>query len=209
VALADGRFAEAALLPSVAAALARWPDARVIGIDIPIGLSGPFPRAADVLARRRLGPHRSSVFPTMPREVLEAPSYRAAVARSVERFGRGLSRQAYALRARILEVDALAAAEPRLVEVHPEVSFRAMAPSVQRWFPKRTWNGQAQRRACLRSVGIVLPEDLGQAGLAGPDDVLDAAAAAWSAHRVARGQAGTLPEVPDRDELGRPIAIHY
>ncbi|MGH3838777.1 MAG: DUF429 domain-containing protein [Pseudonocardiaceae bacterium] len=38
-----------------------------------------------------------------------------------------------------------------------------------------------------------MPDQLGDAGNAGADDVLDAAAAAWSAHRIATGHASRLP----------------
>lgn len=125
-------------------------------------------------------------------------------------MGVGLSRQSYALREKILEVDALARSEPRVHEVHPEISFRAMAgESVDVWFPKKTWNGLAQRRRCLAEAGIVVPNDLQGAGRAAADDVLDAAAAAWSARRIATGRASTLPDPPQRSADGRPIAIWY
>jgi predicted RNase H-like nuclease len=54
--------------------------------------------------------------------------------------------------------------------------------------------------------GIRLDADLGPAGSAGAiDDVLDAAA--WTARRVARGQAHPLPDPPEifSDEI--PCAI--
>jgi len=47
------------------------------------------------------------------------------------------------------------------------------------------------RRRLLKGAGIVLPEKLGALPLI---DVLDAAAAAWSAARYARGEARSLPE---------------
>jgi predicted RNase H-like nuclease len=45
----------------------------------------------------------------------------------------------------------------------------------------------------LAAAGIVVPTDIGEAGRAGADDVLDAAAAAWSAGRIARGEARCFP----------------
>ena len=38
---------------------------------------------------------------------------------------------------------------------------------------------------------------------------LDAAAAAWSAWRVAHGQAGSLPDPPEVGLAGRAVAIRY
>jgi predicted RNase H-like nuclease len=62
---------------------------------------------------------------------------------------------------------------------------------------KRTWNGIHQRMSVLAAAGIRLPDRLGPAGsLAGVDDVLDAAVAAWTARRVVRGQAISFPSPP-------------
>ncbi|HYV01949.1 MAG TPA: DUF429 domain-containing protein [Actinomycetota bacterium] len=58
----------------------------------------------------------------------------------------------------------------------------------------------------LASVGIEVPEELPQAGKATADDVLDAAAGAWTAHRVATGHAGTFPPSNGR---GQEFTIHY
>jgi predicted RNase H-like nuclease len=84
---------------------------------------------------------------------------------------------------------------PRAVwkeEVWHQVSFAAMndRPLTHR---KISWTGQVARRALLAGHGIHLPDQLGAAGTAGTDDVLDAAAAAWSAHRIATGHASRLP----------------
>ncbi len=72
---------------------------------------------------------------------------------------------------------------------------------------KRTWNGMHERRAALATKGIRIPEALeGQAGLVAIDDVLDAAAAAWSADRLAAGQAIHLPD-DEPTRLGSPAWI--
>jgi len=73
---------------------------------------------------------------------------------------------------------------------------------------KKTWAGQQQRRRLLGREGVLPPDDLGAAGaFAAPDDVLDAAAVAWTARRIASGQARSLPCPPELDHLGRPMAI--
>jgi predicted RNase H-like nuclease len=74
---------------------------------------------------------------------------------------------------------------------------------------KKTWNGQMTRRALLAAAGIRLPGDLAEARAAPADDVLDAAAAAWSAKRIASGQASSLPHPAQPDDAGHPIAIWY
>jgi len=209
VALADGRFLEARLVQQFADLLDRYPKAAVIGVDIPIGLPETGRRLADQLARRVLGPARmASVFPTPPRRVLKASTYDQALAISRRLCAHGVSRQAYGLRTKIFEVDAVVARHPRVVEVHPEVSFTAMG-----WRPveasKKTWNGLMERRRLLAEAGIVLGDRLEHVGAAAPDDVVDAAAVAWTAHRVALGLAGTLPNAPPRDRTGRQVAIWY
>jgi predicted RNase H-like nuclease len=59
----------------------------------------------------------------------------------------------------------------------------------------------------LRRHGIELTE-LRAAAPAPLDDVLDAAAAAWSAQRIADGVASTLPSPPEPVD-GQRIAIWY
>jgi predicted RNase H-like nuclease len=187
------------------------PPLAALGVDIPIGLLDHGFRDADRAARAFLGhARRSTVFITPPRGVLEAPTYAEANQLCRATTGKGLSRQSWALGERILEVDRLRAglAVP-LREVHPEVSFAAMAGGPPR-ASKRTWNGHAERRALLAAAGIDLPDDLGPAGgFAGAADVLDAAAAAWTARRIATGAARPLPDPPTQAAGDHPIAIWY
>jgi predicted RNase H-like nuclease len=90
--------------------------------------------------------------------------------------------------------------------VHPEVSFSVLKGDVLRE-GKKTWNGLWERLELLASAGIQLPTSL-LAGGAPADDVVDSAAAAWSAHRKALGLARTLPKAPPLLR-GRPVAIWY
>lgn len=208
IVLECGRFGGASLSRTFGEVLACYPDAAKIGVDIPIGFPSEGVRAADVSAREFVGVRRNSVFFTPPLAVLQAPTYAEATERCLELARGGISRQCYGLRTKILQVDALIQSNDRVVEVHPEVSFRAMAGE-QLAHSKKTWNGLMMRRKLLSERGIEIPANLELAGTAGPDDVLDAAAAAWSANRCARGEANALPESPDLDTRGRPIAIWY
>ncbi len=194
VTLVDGAFSHGFTAPTISRACALITGAAVIGIDIAIGLpdvdSG---RPADHEARALVGPRRNSVFLTPCRELLTSPSHETACALAAARGWRGISAQAFALRSAILEVDAVAATDDRIHEIHPEVTFRLRAGR-ELITSKRTWNGMHDRRTLLRADGgIELPDDLGPAGAAGFDDVLDAAACAWSAHRIATGAAKRLP----------------
>lgn len=205
ITLVDGRFADAWIARDAGEVIARAGDARVIGIDIPIGLPESGSRSCDQQAKRLLGRRASSVFLAPPRSVLEPGSYAEANALCKARFGFGISRQSYGLRSKILEVDSLS--DPRLHEVHPELSFQMMLGEP---FPsKKTWAGVASRQAALAEIGIEIGQDLGGAGVVPPDDVLDAAAAAWTAHRIAHGRARFIPEAPEFDARGKPMAIWF
>jgi len=179
--------------------------AAVTGIDMPLGLLEAGWRQADLAARGLLGPRRSSVFAIPPRAVWAQASYQAASERCRALTGQGFSIQAWGLRAKLLEADRYreTCGHP-LYEVHPELAFSAMAgaPLVH---SKHTGAGRDQRRALLSQAGIVLP-----AVPAAPvTDTLDAAAVAWSARRIAAGQAVVLPDKPQHDERGNEIAIRY
>ncbi len=175
-----------------------------IGVDIPIGLADDGPRRADIAARRRLGARSASLFPTPVRSALELVDYPSAVAENRRRTGAGFSRQAYGLRSKILEVDAIVAAgEDRVFEAHPELSFTAMADGPPRW-GKKTWAGLQERLALLAEQGVMIDSGLaGDTGRAGADDVVDAAAVAWTARHRAVGSARPLPDPPQVLCVGR------
>jgi predicted RNase H-like nuclease len=183
----------------------------VVGIDMPIHPAERDPRPADVAARLHLRGKASSVFPTPARSVLEAGSYADACAAARRLNGKAVSRQAWALSRKILEVDAFVSSAPdwaeRVYEVHPEVSFSLLAGAPIR--PRKTsWAGLCVRRAALAGAGVVVPDDIGEGGrLAAADDVLDAAAVAWTARRIAAGEARTFPDPPPVLPDGRVPAI--
>ena len=168
-------------------------DAQVVAVDIPIGIPREGARPADVAARRFVGPRASSVFTTPVRPVLEAETYAQARRVAAEQTGKSISAQAYALRHRILEVDDYAHEDARVIEVHPEASFRELAH--RPLLSKHRADGLSERRALLEEAGIEVPESVPR--IAEPD-LLDATVAAWSARRYALGEALPLPE--DHDE---------
>jgi predicted RNase H-like nuclease len=187
VRLEDGRFAGDDLDPVLERLLGRHGDAEVVGIDVPIGLPAlGEPRACDLAAREALGPRRSSVFLAPAEELLLLGSHAEATARSLARTGKGISIQAYGLRAAILEAAPLARAPGSpLREVHPELAFLRAAGGAPLAASKKTWDGQHARRRSCTGVGIVLPDGLARAGGVPVDDVLDAA--------IARGRRTTSP----------------
>jgi predicted RNase H-like nuclease len=209
VELRDGAFARAHLHPVLASLLVDVGAVGAVGVDIPLGLLDAGWRTADEAAAGRIGRRRSSVFRVPPRTVWHQEEYPTANRFCRELTGAGFSVQAFGLRKKLLEAnDLLDAGHGRLYEVHPEVSFRAMA-GADLPYPKHTWAGHVSRRRLLAGAGVDLPDDLGTAGRAAPDDVLDAAAAAWSAHRIAIGRGVPLPDPPQTNERGQRLAIWY
>ncbi len=207
VVLDDGAFAEACVFATAAEAFDELTDCAAIGIDVPIGLPDRPPRQADREARRAVGRRWQSVFYTCSRAVTEQPTHPDAIALARARGEAAPSAQAFGLFAKILAVETLLASCPQAFEVHPEVSFAALHGQPLS-AGKRTWNGAHLRRDLLRRAGIDLPDELSTAGLAPADDVLDAAAAAWTARRKAAGQASSLPDPPESIG-GRPVAIWF
>jgi len=199
VALRDGRVESIRIGTSLDDVI-REPG--VVGIDMPLGFNVAGWRECDRLARSLLGPRRSAVFSIPPRVVWECDSYPEANRRCREITGQGLSAQAWGLRAKLLEANRFRTKRPDLYEIHPELAFLAMAggPLAD---SKHSPAGLLSRRQVLARAGIELPGDTRGS------DVLDAAAVAWSASRIACGEAHKLPEPPDVDTNGREIAIWY
>ncbi|MGH3253870.1 MAG: DUF429 domain-containing protein [Streptosporangiaceae bacterium] len=182
----------------------------VVGIDMPLGLLESGWREADLEARERLGTRRSSVFVIPPRAVWVEPDFPAANRRCRELTGKGLSVQAWGLRAKLIEANRYreTCGHP-VCEVHPELAFAALSGAPLA-LSKHTAPGLELRRELLARTGIVLPAARsGLAARAPVADTLDAAAVAWSASRIANGQAVTLPGRPQHDRQGREIAIRY
>ena len=178
-------------------------------IDIPIGLPGRGSRACDLEARRILGPRRNSVFAAPIREMLIATTHEEACAIGRDAEGRGLSLQAFAIMTKIAEVDRQMTPErqARIREGHPEVSF-AMLAGGPLSTPKSEAAGKQERYALIASS---FPDFESQAKRYAKRrvlvDILDAYALLWSARRVARGTARSIPVQPETDARGLRIEM--
>ncbi|WP_432136678.1 MULTISPECIES: DUF429 domain-containing protein [unclassified Streptomyces] len=209
IGLTDGTYAGSLVAPRLATLVERAAEARVIAVDMPLGLVENGWRAADLAAKALLGARRHSVFLIAPAPAWQEADYVAAADRCQELTGQRLTKQAWALAPKLLEARSCWSADDRIHEVHPEVSFHALAGGAPLTFAKKTWRGQHVRRSLLAGAGIELPDALGEADRVPVDDVLDAAVAAWSARRIALGAAGRLPESPELDVSGRAVEIRF
>jgi predicted RNase H-like nuclease len=181
----------------------------VVAVDVPIGLLARGARLCDVEARRLLGARRSSVFTPPLRSMLGATSQALAsrVRRRLE--GKGVSIQAWGIVPKIREVDRLLRADPgrcRIVrEAHPELCFFVLNGGRPMREPKKTAAGRAERMALLGTwCGAAAARALGDRKALGcqADDIVDALVLLWTAERIQRGEAVTIPAQPPRDACG-------
>ncbi len=194
--------------------IGRLAGARVLALDLPVGLSDRDPRVCDLEARRALGrPGGSSVFPAPVRAALGGTDYRDACRRSARASGKRLSRQTYAILDRIRDVDRalrrIGSSRHRVYEVHPELSFLR-------------WRGSPMPAGKKTAVGLRARRRLTEARFPGifaairgafpksavrDDDIVDALACLWSAERIAAGTAISVPDRPPRDRHGLTMRI--
>jgi len=184
-----------------------------VGVDIPIGLMECDPRAPDREARRLLGGLRaSSVFPAPVQAVLPfCDDYLAACAASEAVCGKRISKQLFMILPKIRDAnDAMTpASQHRVREVHPEVCFWALNGNTTVPDSKHTLQGLMQRAELLSDI---YGEDVAKRPLLRgslTDDFFDALASTWTAARIARGEALTLPAEPEYDARGLRMEIVY
>lgn len=213
-------------------ALFDTPDAPAIAcVDMPIGLpeTGEIGgRSAERAVRPLLGARQSSVFAVPARAAVmaglgpgdERERFAAACAAALAHSSppRKVSIQCFNLFPKIAELDELllrrAELRDRLVECHPEVSFRIMngAPlDVAKKVKSRPYPpGLDLRIGLLARAGVPIDLLNGKTAAAlgaGLDDLVDACACAVTAKRVFEGNALRFPDPPERDARGLMVAI--
>jgi predicted RNase H-like nuclease len=220
VELDDGSLASIARYDSLEELLGEAEHADVVAVDVPIGHDDPQGearggrRAADQAAREALGEAAERVFWTPPPAVFEAEDHEAAKRRA-EAAGWPTPREPmFAGRSRLRAVNEAAEHDDRFVEVHPEISYMALHEAAGEGGPLSAYGrgprATYERLQLLAEAGLRPTRSLGGVGRMSPRDVLEASIAAWSADRVARGEAGQLPGDPPEDpRTGRPVRIVY
>ena len=186
---------------------------QIVTVDIPIGLVENGSRQCDLAARKVLGKQRrSSVFPAPIRAALSAHSYSEACNLSRQVSGKALSKQSYAILPKIREIDSWVTTERQawLHEVHPEVCFWALNGREPMKCKKSSSEGRRDRLMQLSPIYPELKSKLASLNrkAAAPDDLLDAAAACWTAERILNGTAGSLCGL-EVDTRGLRMGITY
>ncbi len=197
----------------------KWDDvtssARVVAVDMPIGLSRNGVRQCEVEARKVISPCGPRVFKTLPRETLRFAQEDWNVANQWSKdqgFG-GISKQIWNIRPKIKEIDrAIAPADQaRIVEAHPELAF-ARLNGGKPLDSKHTRAGLAARQELLRCAGFTnldnwLQSLRGKGAKA--DDLYDACVLVLTARNILRGKNKVVPAIEERDSRGLKMAIAY
>lgn len=208
----------------------------IVAIDMPIGMPAPdhYPRACDVAARRLLGSRACCVFSAPCRDVLShLHHYPSASSWHKQATGKAISCQAFNILPKINQLDSFLSLHPGIAsfhEIHPEVSFAHMNSSCAKPSPillKKTSPEGAQARVALieqafpaafhkPEVMESLQQNLGPRSKHGKprwalNDLHDALAALWSAHRIMTHNAENLAKdqstQPQLDATGKIMQI--
>ena len=177
----------------------------LVVIDIPIGLLDEGFRECDKAARKLVGGRRSSVFPAPIRSMLDAASYEEACRKRYAVEKKKCSVQLYAILNVIRDVDSHLSPElqSRIREGHPEVSFTLLNGALPMRHSKKTIAGRDERLSLLLREFPDLPEHMKSlVRLDAATDVIDAYALLWTARRLMRGEAKSLPDRPQHDSRG-------
>lgn len=211
------------VIDSIEAAWRSLAAPRLVLVDIPIGLCDG-PRACDTEARTLLGAARSRVFPAPCRAAAEAATYAEANRLSKQLTGKGLSKQAWNITAKIRQVDTFLRSTPAargvVRECHPEVCFAGLlgrpilaSKKTDEGFDERVnamaavfspvlGRGSEVMRAVDDAMSRWRRRDLAR------DDIVDAMAALACAVAPVN-EMRTLPADPRRDSCGLAMEMVY
>lgn len=171
-------------------------EARLVVIDVPIGIMTRAPREVDTAARRALGERACCVFSAPYRPMLGARTYHEACAIREGIDGKRCSKQAFEIFRKIAEVDSRMTPElqRRVREGHPEITFATLQGGVAIPHKKRSAAGRSARVAALKPFFPELDALVAARRPSGVecDDLIDAYAMLWTARRVEKGIAQRL-----------------
>ena len=175
----------------------------LVVVDIPIGfpdMAEDRGRACEREVRKKLG---VGVFPSPARAALWADDILQAsdINRKHHASGKGLQPPCLRLFPKMREIDMLMpSAQGRIVECHPELCFWAMNGGKRMRANKKQPDGIKAREELLNRNGFAfsflrqpLPRPSKPEIVLARDDFLDACAAAWTARRIALGEAEVIP----------------
>ncbi len=223
---------ELKVFPAFSELVDYYRDARLVLVDIPIGLpEGPGGRECDSEARGKLKGRSSSVFSAPTRQTVgqaarspgdydcATKTEQGATKTRCNPEGKKISKQAFGIAPKIAQVDRLlryrdANATPKVREVHPEVCFWALKGQSAMKYNKKSDSGEEERLRVLKGIECRTREIYREAlhrfvgGGVGKNDMLDALVAAVTA-RCGHGRLKTIPGCPPEDRKGLPMEMVY
>lgn len=221
VEISSGYLKRALIFPSIDDLWIKYSKAKIILIDMPIGLleKGEKPRRADKAARQLLTRKRSSsVFPIPCRSAVYAENYEKANEISRLKTGKGVSKQSWNISPKIRELDHFLLKNIKLkdiiIESHPEVCLTALAGGNPMSHYKRTEDGYSERIRTLKrfqeNIKVFVEEqlDLFDNKETDRDDLVDACVLAISAS-LGQSNLRFLPANYDIDSKGLPMRMAY
>ena len=227
VGLSSGDDYELKVFSSFEKLLEHYSDAKLILVDMPIGLpEDSRGRKCDGIDWRKLGwPRGMSVFPTPTRQTAHQAAkfpkdHAAAEAVENEISGKGLSHQTFGIAPKIAEVDMALlnparAPKPLVREVHPEFCFWALNRGRPMQRSKKDDDGIKERLAVLGKAEQRTHDIFCDARAryfkthVADDDILDALVAAVTGKGGWPDNIETLPKNPKRDLRCLPMEIVY
>jgi predicted RNase H-like nuclease len=189
--------------------------AKIVAVDMPIGISHRGVRQCEVEARKRLSPYATRVFKSLSRGALRfaQSEWKTANQWSKDQGFGGISKQIWNIRPKINEIDRAVTPkdQSRIYEAHPELAF-ARLNGGRPLDSKHTPEGLRTRKRLLKREGFTnldnwLQQLRGNGAKA--DDLFDACALTITARNILHGRAIHLPEVVESDSRNLRMSISY
>ena len=189
--------------------------AKIVAVDMPIGIPQRGVRQCEVEARKLLSPYAARVFKSLSRGALRfaQSEWNTANQWSKARGFGGISKQIWNIRPKIKEIDrSIAPADQaRIYEAHPELAFARLNGGTP-LDSKHTPEGLNARKRLLLRAGFTNLDSWLQnlrGNGAKADDLFDACALTLTARNILRGRARHIPEVVERDSRSLRMSISY
>lgn len=186
-------------------------------IDIPIGLSSvSAPRTIDQKMRKELAGRASTVFPVPCRKAVYADTHDEAKLANLEIEGKSVPIQSFCISPKIRELDVYVSQLPKskIIEGHPEISFKYLNGGVVLQSTKSSKAGLEERLSILEKYNRKAPDiycKVFQNTLrkhVSRDDIVDAICLSVSVE-LAKNCLSFLTDENFTDEKGIEIKIGY
>jgi len=203
--------------PSFAELIAKNSGFEICLIDIPIGLASTgVPRTIEQRMRKELPKRASTVFNVPCRKAVYADTHETAKLANLETVGQSVPIQSFCISPKIRELDLYVAEHPKdkIIEAHPEISFKYLNDGVVLLSRKTSKSGLEERLSILEKYNRKAPDIYNKIlkntlrKHVARDDIVDAICLSVSLELASDGLS-YLTDENDFDERGIGIKIGY